>query len=116
MDNSEMAAPEIDLPEDEDGESLLDRRDPSPENQFRRSIYSVPVTVTVSIGQKRLSVAEILSLKPDSVVALTSRIEDPVTLSVDNKLIAKGELIETEEGELGVKITEIAEEADAENG
>jgi flagellar motor switch protein FliN/FliY len=36
-----------------------------------------------------------------------------VSLTVDNKLIARGELIETEEGGLGVKITEIAEDPDA---
>ncbi|WP_084420377.1 FliM/FliN family flagellar motor switch protein [Henriciella litoralis] len=89
-----------------------DRRDQSPVNQFRRSIYGVPVTVTVSIGQKRLSVSEVLALTPDSVIALTSRIEDPVSLMVDDKLIARGELIENEDGGLGVKITEIAEDAD----
>ena len=89
---------------------MLERRDPSPDNQFRRSIYSVPVNVTVSIGQKRLSVAEILELGPDSVVALSSRIEDPVSLTVDGKLIAKAELIEMDEGGLGVKIIEIVEE------
>ncbi|OYW87675.1 MAG: flagellar motor switch protein FliN, partial [Hyphomonas sp. 32-62-5] len=44
-----------------------DRRDPSGRNSYRRSIFSVPVTVTVSIGQKRLSVQEILELQPDSV-------------------------------------------------
>ena len=94
----------------------LDRRDASAANKFRRSIYSVPVTVTVSIGQKRLSVAEILELGPESVIALSSRIEDPVSLSVDSKLIARGELIEIEEGGIGVKITEIVEEGEEGNG
>lgn len=105
-----MANPELAPSETE----MLDRRDGSAENKVRRSIYSVPVTLTVSIGQKRLSVSEILDLKPESVVALTSKIEDPVSLTVDNRLIAKGELIELEDGGLGVKITEIAEEADEE--
>ncbi|RIJ18348.1 FliM/FliN family flagellar motor switch protein [Henriciella mobilis] len=93
----------------------IDRRDSSAANKFRRSIFNVPVTVTVSIGQKRMSVSEILELGPDSVVALSSRIEDPVSLSVDNKLIARGELIEIEEGGLGVKITEIVEEGEEGN-
>ena len=107
-----MANPEVASSDEE----ILDRRDPSAENQVRRSIFGVPVTVTVSIGQKRLSVSEILDLRPDSVVALTSKIDDPVSLTVDDRLIAKGELVETEEGGLGVRITEIAEEADAEHG
>lgn len=93
-----------------------ERRDPSLENQFRRAIYGVPVTLTVSIGQKRMSVSEVLQLAPESIVALNTKIEDPVTLMVNDKLIAKGELVETEEGGIGVKITEIVEDADESTG
>ena len=93
-----------------------ERRDESPVNQFRRAIYGVPVTLTVSVGQRRLSVQEVLDLTPDSVIALNSRIEDPVSLRVDDKLIAWGELVETDDGGIGVKITEIAEEADGSEG
>jgi flagellar motor switch protein FliN/FliY len=93
-----------------------ERRDDSAVNQFRRAIYGVPVTMTVSVGQRRLSVQEVLDLTPDSVIALNSRIEDPVSLMVDDKLIAWGELVETGDGGIGVKITEIAEEADGSEG
>ncbi|MFT5932207.1 MAG: flagellar motor switch protein FliN/FliY, partial [Hyphomonas sp.] len=71
----------------------------------------VQVMLTVSIGQARLSVSDILELRPESVVPLTSRIDDPVELVVDNKIIARGELVETEDGSLGVKITELEEQA-----
>lgn len=102
-----MATPEMALPEF-DGN---DRRDPSGRNTYQRTIYSVPVTVTVSIGQKRLSVQEILELQPDSVIALTSKIDDPVDLFIDDKLIAKGELVETDEGQIAVKIVEVMEKS-----
>ncbi|MBA3067865.1 MAG: FliM/FliN family flagellar motor switch protein [Hyphomonas sp.] len=92
-----------------------DRRDSSGRNAFRRSIYSVPVTVTVSIGQKRLSVSEILELQPESIVPLSSRIDDPVDLTIDNRLIARGELVETGDGQIAVKIIEIIERAPDEN-
>lgn len=93
-----------------------DRRESSGRNNFRRSIYSVPVTVTVSIGSKRLSVSEILELQPESIVALSSRIDDPVDLTIDNRLIAKGELVETGDGQIAVKIIEIIERMPDENG
>lgn len=93
-----------------------ERRDASGQNAFRRSIYSVPVTVTVSIGQKRLSVSEILQLQPESIVPLTSRIDDPVDLTIDNRLIARGELVETGDGAIAVKIIEIVERKPDENG
>jgi flagellar motor switch protein FliN len=89
----------------------LDRRDDSDANKYRRSIFDVQVTLTVSIGQARLSVSDILELRPESVVPLTSRIDDPVELAIDNKIIARGELVETEDGSLGVKITELEEQA-----
>lgn len=102
-------------PEKAPGEVAEERRDGSARNAFRRSIYSVPVTVTVSIGSKRLSVSEILELQPESIVALTSRIDDPVDLCIDNKVIAKGELVETGDGTIAVKIIEIIERAPDDN-
>jgi len=86
-----------------------ERRDTSPVNRMRRSIFGVPVTVTISIGQQRMSVSDLLELRADSIVPLTASIDDPVELLVDKELIARGELIETEEGGLGFKITEISE-------
>lgn len=104
------------LPEKAPADTAVDdRRDASGRNAFRRSIYSVPVTVTVSIGQKRLSVSEILELQPESIVPLSSRIDDPVDLSIDNRLIARGELVETGDGQIAVKIIEIVERTPDEN-
>lgn len=102
-------------PEKAPTEVAEERRDPSARNGFKRSIYSVPVTVTVSIGSKRLSVSEILELQPESIVALTSRIDDPVDLCIDNKVIAKGELVETGDGTIAVKIIEIIERTPDDN-
>lgn len=85
----------------------VERRDNSEANAFRRSIYGVPVIVTVSVGQKTMSVAELLELREETIVPLTSKIEDPVDLTINNKVIARGELIEDEDGGLAVKIIEI---------
>jgi len=95
------------------GES--ERRSVSPENQFKRSIYGLPVNVIVSIGQKQLSVAELLQLKPDTIIPLTAKIEDPIELLVEDRLIAHGELIELEDGAIGVRLTQIEEQDDAEH-
>ena len=63
-----------------------ERRSITPENQFRRSIYGLPVNVIVSIGQKKLSVAELLQLKPDTIIPLTAKIEDPIELVVEDRV------------------------------
>jgi flagellar motor switch protein FliN/FliY len=93
------------------GES--ERRNTSPVNQFKRSIFGLPVNVVVSIGQKKLSVAELLKLKPDTIIPLTAKIDDPIELLVEDRLIAHGELIEMEDGAIGVRLTQIEE---SENG
>ncbi|MEE9380825.1 MAG: FliM/FliN family flagellar motor switch protein, partial [Hyphomonadaceae bacterium] len=41
---------------------------------------------------------------------LASRIDDPVDLIIDNTVIARAELVETDEGALAVKILEILEQ------
>lgn len=104
------------MPEPETVESVVgetERRSVSPENQFRRSIYGLPVNVIVSIGQKKLSVADLLQLKPDTIIPLTAKIEDPIELVVEGRVIAHGELIEMDEGAIGVRLTQIEEQEDA---
>ena len=88
-----------------------EQRSDSDENHYRRSIYDVPVTVNISVGRKKLSVAELLRLQPETVIALTAGLEDPVDLTIDDRVIARGELIETDEGTLAVRVTEIEEQA-----
>ncbi len=88
-----------------------ERRSDSKENLYKRSIFDVPVTVNISVGRKRLSVAELLELRPEAVIALGATIEDPIDLTIDDRVIARGELIETEEGTLAVRVTEIEEQS-----
>lgn len=104
MESAPESAPEA-------SEVLEERRDTSVENQLRRSIFSVPVTLTVSVGQAKLSVSEVLALEPDAVIPLNSRMQDPIDLLVDGRVIARGDLTETEEGGLAITITEIVKEA-----
>lgn len=103
-----MAEPEKIFQETEEE----DRRSTSAENRYRRTIFDVPVTVTVSLGRKKMTVSEILDLDSDSIVPLSAGVEDPVDLVVDNRVIARGELIELEDGDLAVKITEVVDEGE----
>ena len=100
MEQAQDAAPEV------------ERREDSDENAYRRSIYGVPVIVTVSVGQKTMSVADLLELSEETIIPLDSYIEDPVDLTIDNKVVARGELIEGEDGGLAVKITELEGQGD----
>ena len=89
----------------------LERRDSETGANFKRSIYALPVEVQVVIGTATLTISDLLRLKPDQVLELNKTIDEPVDLCIDNRIIARGELVETEpgNGSLGLKITQIVD-------
>ena len=98
-----------------DGEPpILENRDTSPEGQYRRAIFSVPVDVVVSVGSARPVIGELLAMRRDMVLPLSSRVDDPVEIMIGDRVIARGELEELGEdgGRLGVRLTEIVDVTD----
>lgn len=93
---------------------ILDDRDTSESNKHRRAIFSVPVTVVVSVGQARPVIGELLAMRRDMVLPLSSRVDDPVQIMVGDRVIARGELEEMgeESGRLGVRLTEVVDVSD----
>lgn len=90
---------------------VTERRDDSEGATYKRSIYALPVSVQVVIGTARPTIAELLQMQEDSLLQLDSKIEDPVDLCINDRVIARGELIETdpETGSIGVKLTQIVD-------
>lgn len=98
----------------EDEPPIVDARDSSSEGKHRRAIFSVPVDVVVSVGQARPVIGELLAMRRDMVLPLSSRIDDPVQIMVGDRTIARGELEEMGEdsGRLGVRLTEVVDITD----
>ncbi len=102
-------------PGDDTGESpLLEQRDTSQGGKYRRAIFSVPVDVVVSVGHARPAIGELLAMRRDMVLPLSSRMDDPVEILVGDRVIARGELEELgdETGRLGVRLTEVVDVSD----
>lgn len=93
---------------------IVDERDQSPEGKHRRAIFSVPVHVTVSVGQAKPVIGELLAMRRDMVLPLSSRVDDPVQIMVGDRVIARGELEEMgdDTGRLGVRLTEVVDVSD----
>jgi len=93
---------------------IVDGRDTSSEGKHRRAIFSVPVNVVVSVGQARPVIGELLAMRRDMVLPLSSRVDDPVQIMVGERVIARGELEEMGEdsGRLGVRLTEVVDVTD----
>lgn len=76
-----------------------------------RAFYSLPVEIVVCVGTARPLLGELLAMGRDAVIVLDRRLDDPVDIRVGDRVIARGELQELEDGSgrLGVRLTEIAD-------
>lgn len=70
----------------------------------------VPIEITVSVGRAKPMVRDLLRLGRDAVLTLDRRADDPVELFIGDRLIARSELHEAEDGsgQLAVRLTEVA--------
>lgn len=69
-------------------------------------VLDVPVSLTIELGGCQLPMREVLQLNVGSVVQLDKPADAPVELSINGKLIARGEVVIIED-RYGVKITEV---------
>lgn len=69
-------------------------------------VLDVPVKLTVELGSCLLPMREVLQLGVGSVVQLDKVADDPVQLSVNRKMVARGEVVIVE-NRFGIKITEL---------
>lgn len=81
----------------------------TPDSDMQSPFTEVPIEITVSVGHARPTVRELLDLSHDSVLPLDRGVDDPVELYVGERLIARGELQESEGdgGALLVRITDV---------
>ncbi len=69
-------------------------------------ILDIPLTLTVELGRSRMLVNELLQLGQGSVVELTKIAGEPMDIFVNQRLIAKGEVVVVNE-KFGVRLTDI---------
>lgn len=69
-------------------------------------LMDVALEVSVELGRSHMSIAEILALRTGSVIELDKLAGEPVDVSVNGTLIARGEVVVVDE-KFGVRITEV---------
>ena len=73
-------------------------------------LLDVALEVSVALGTSHMSIGEILALRTGSVVELDKLAGEPVDVSVNGTLIARGEVVVVDE-KFGVRITEVVSKA-----
>ena len=70
------------------------------------AIEDLPLTLSIRLGSATLSIAELSGLGEGSTLALSTRIDDPLEVCIEDRVVARGELTETAAG-LAVTLTEV---------
>ena len=69
-------------------------------------ILDIPLSVTVELGRSKMLINDLLQLGQGSVVELTKLVGDPLEVLVNDKLVARGEVVVVNE-KYGVRLTDI---------
>ena len=70
------------------------------------AVFDVPVQVSAVLGRSKMDVCELLKLGPGTVLELDRRVGESIDIYVNNRLVARGEVVLVED-KLGVTMTEI---------
>ena len=70
------------------------------------AVFDVPVQVSAVLGRTRMEIGDLLKLGPGTVLELDRKVGEAIDIYVNNRLVARGEVVLVEE-KLGVTMTEI---------
>jgi len=70
------------------------------------AIYDIPVQISAVLGKTTMQVNQLLKLGRGAVVELDRRVGEAIDIYVNNRLVARGEVVVVED-RLGVTMTEI---------
>ena len=107
--------PQTDAPEIEDfglGEMPSPERDSRAEAYVERTaadleaVFDVPVQVSAVLGRAKMDIGDLLKLGPGAVLELDRKVGEAIDIYVNNRLVARGEVVLVED-KLGVTMTEV---------
>jgi flagellar motor switch protein FliN len=70
------------------------------------AVYDIPVQVSAVLGKQTMQVSQLLKLGRGAVVELDRKVGEAIDIYVNNRLVARGEVVIVDE-RLGVTMTEI---------
>ena len=70
-------------------------------------LMDVQLAMTMRFGARRMLLREVLDLGPGVVIELDRKVQEPVDLLLDGRLVARGEVVVIE-GNYGLRVTEVS--------
>ena len=90
---------------------LLDSGGAAPAPKNIDFILDIPMQVTVQVGSTKMIIRELLQLGQGSVIELEKLAGEPMEVLVNNKLVARGEVVVVNE-KFGIRLTDVISAAE----
>ena len=74
-------------------------------------ILDIPMSVTVYVGSTKMAIRDLLQLAQGSVIELDKLAGEPMEVMVNNKLVARGEVVVVNE-KFGIRLTDVVSAAE----
>lgn len=103
---AEQAAAQVSAPEAGAAELKATSHAPTGTVQSLDFILDIPLRLTAELGRARMQIREILALAQGSVIELSKLAGEPLEILVNDKLIARGEVVVVNE-KFGIRLTDI---------
>ena len=107
-DDTDMAAA-MEAQGDDMADELLAQEDPPEITRTAKdldAVYDIPVQLSAVLGRANMQVSQLLKLGRGAVVELDRKVGEAIDIYVNNRLVARGEVVVVEE-RLGITMTEI---------
>lgn len=78
----------------------------APDERSMEALYDVPVQVSAVLGRALMPVHQLLKLGRGAVIELDRRVGDPLDIYVNNRLVARGEVVQQGDN-FGITMTEM---------
>jgi flagellar motor switch protein FliN/FliY len=91
------------------GDELLAQEEPTEPTRTAKdldAVYDIPVQLSAVLGRANMQVSQLLKLGRGAVVELDRKVGEAIDIYVNNRLVARGEVVVVEE-RLGITMTEI---------
>jgi flagellar motor switch protein FliN/FliY len=92
--------------DDDDDDDLQEFGDLPRSAKDLEAVYDIPVQVSAVLGKSTMQVSQLLKLGRGAVVELDRKVGEAIDIYVNNRLVARGEVVVVED-RLGVTMTEI---------
>ena len=80
---------------------------PQQKRRTQKTFWSIVVTVSAVLGKATMQVSQLLKLGRGAVVELDRKLGEAIDIYVNNRLVARGEVVMVDDNRLGVTMTEI---------